>query len=36
MVVDWLTPQLKEAAAGEDPDPAAEGERPDSRGLWAK
>ncbi len=36
MVVDWLTPQLKEAAAGADPDPAAAGERPDSRGLWAK
>jgi len=36
MLVDWLTPQLKEVAAGADPDPAAEGERPDSRGLWAK
>jgi hypothetical protein len=36
ILVDWLTPQLKEVAAGVDPDPAAEGERPDSRGLWAK
>jgi peptidoglycan/LPS O-acetylase OafA/YrhL len=36
ILVDWLTPQLKEVAAGADPDPAAEGERPDSRGLWAK
>ena len=36
MVVKWLVPQLKEIAAGVDADPAAEGERPDGRGLWAK
>ena len=28
MVVDWLTPQLKEAAAGADPDPADGGRTP--------
>ena len=36
MVVDWLTPQLKEVAAGEDPDPAADGRAPRLAGLWAK
>jgi peptidoglycan/LPS O-acetylase OafA/YrhL len=36
MVVDWITPQLQEVAAGVDPDPADDTERPDTRGLWAK
>jgi peptidoglycan/LPS O-acetylase OafA/YrhL len=36
LVVNWLTPQLQEVAAGGDPDPADDAERPDSRGLWAK
>jgi hypothetical protein len=36
MVANWLAPQLAVAAAGDDPDPAAAGDRPDSRGLWAK
>ena len=36
MILDWLTPQLKEVAAGVDPDPVDDTARPDSRGLWAK
>jgi peptidoglycan/LPS O-acetylase OafA/YrhL len=36
MVANWLAPQLAAAAAGDDPDPAAAGDRPDSRGLRAK
>jgi peptidoglycan/LPS O-acetylase OafA/YrhL len=36
MVTKWLAPQLDDVAAGGNPDPAAAGERPDSRGLWAK
>jgi peptidoglycan/LPS O-acetylase OafA/YrhL len=36
MVVNWLTPQLKDIAAGGDPDPADDAERPDRRSLWAK
>ena len=36
IILDWLTPQLKEVAAGVDPDPVDDTARPDSRGLWAK
>jgi peptidoglycan/LPS O-acetylase OafA/YrhL len=36
MVANWLTPQLKEVAAGVNPDPSADPARPDSRGLWKK
>jgi peptidoglycan/LPS O-acetylase OafA/YrhL len=36
IVTKWLAPQLRDIAAGGTPDPQASGERPDSRGLWAK
>jgi peptidoglycan/LPS O-acetylase OafA/YrhL len=36
MVAQWLAPQLREVAAGVDPDPADDTSKPDSRGLWAK
>jgi peptidoglycan/LPS O-acetylase OafA/YrhL len=35
-VTKWLVPQLDDIVAGGNPEPAAAGEHPDSRGLWAK
>jgi peptidoglycan/LPS O-acetylase OafA/YrhL len=36
MVANWLVPQLKDVAAGGDPDPVDNEHHVDSRGLWAE